>query len=43
MKMQIHLLAYYKNLVEGINSLTKDIEITLDEGNLEGNNKIKTV
>lgn len=30
--MQIHLLTYYRNLVEGINGMTKEIEVYFDEG-----------
>lgn len=30
--MQLYLLSYYKDLVEGINGMSKDIEMFMDEG-----------
>lgn len=32
MKMQLHLLTYYRNLVEGIGNMSQDIEVFMEDG-----------
>jgi hypothetical protein len=32
MKMQLHLLTYYRNLVEGIGNMSQEIEVFMEDG-----------
>ena len=32
MKMQLHLLTYYRNLVDGISNMSQEIEVFMDDG-----------
>ena len=32
MKMQLHLLTYYRNLVDGISNMSQEIEVFFEDG-----------